>query len=104
MKVLSALVTRAVAVLACVLFAEPLLAQQPPIKIGFGMALSGALACGGNAALLTHQIWQDEITARGGLLGRKIEFVYYDDQSNPATVPGVYSKLMDIDKVGIIIS
>ena len=68
------------------------------------MALSGGLAGGGKAALLTYQIWQEEINARGGLLGRKVEFVYYDDQSNPATVPGIYSKLMDIDKVDMIIS
>src|SRR6266852_4809980 len=104
MKVLSRLITRALALLACVLFAEPLLAQQAPIKIGFGMALSGGLAGGGKAALLTYQIWQEEINARGGLFGRKVELVYYDDQTNPATVPGIYSKLMDIDKVDMIIS
>jgi branched-chain amino acid transport system substrate-binding protein len=104
MKVLSQFITRALVLLACTLFAEPLLAQQPPVKIGFGMALSGGLAGGGKAALLTYQIWQEEINARGGLLGRKVEFVYYDDQSNPATVPGIYSKLMDIDKVDMIIS
>jgi branched-chain amino acid transport system substrate-binding protein len=79
-------------------------AQKPPFKIGFGMALSGGLAGGGKATLLTYQIWQEEINARGGLLGRKVELVYYDDQTNPATVPGIYSKLLDIDKVDMIIS
>ncbi len=84
----------------------PALAQpsQPPIKIGFSMALSGGLAGGGKAALLTYQIWAEEINAKGGLLGRKIELVYYDDQSSPATVPAIYSKLLDIDKVDLVIS
>ncbi len=57
---------------------------QPPIKIGFGMALSGGLAGGGKAALLSYQIWADEVNARGGLLGRKVELVHYDDQTSPA--------------------
>jgi branched-chain amino acid transport system substrate-binding protein len=84
----------------------PVLAQpsQPPIKIGFSMALSGGLAGGGKAALLTYQIWAEEMNAKGGLLGRKIELVYYDDQSSPATVPAIYSKLLDIDKVDLVIS
>lgn len=84
----------------------PALAQpsQPPIKIGFSMALSGGLAGGGKAALLTYQIWAEEINAKGGLLGRKIELVYYDDQSSPATVPAIYSKLLDIDKVDLVVS
>jgi branched-chain amino acid transport system substrate-binding protein len=79
-------------------------AQSAPIKIGFGMALTGGLAGGGKAALLAYQIWADEVNARGGLLGRKVELVNYDDQSNPSTVPGIYSKLLDIDKVDLVVS
>jgi branched-chain amino acid transport system substrate-binding protein len=81
-------------------------AAQPtqPIKIGFGMALSGGLAAGGKQALLAYQIWADEVNQKGGLLGRKVELVHYDDQSNPATVPGIYTKLLDLDKVDIVIS
>jgi branched-chain amino acid transport system substrate-binding protein len=79
-------------------------AQTAPIKIGFGMALTGGLAGGGKAALLAYQIWADEVNARGGLLGRKVELVNYDDQSNPSTVPGIYSKLIDIDKVDLVVS
>ena len=85
--------------------AIPATAQaKPPIKIGFSMALSGGLAGGGKAALLTYQIWAEEMNAKGGLLGRKIELVYYDDQSSPSTVPAIYSKLLDIDKVDLVIS
>jgi branched-chain amino acid transport system substrate-binding protein len=104
MKKLSLLVVRVLSLLACVLFVQPVLAQKPPIKIGFGIALSGGLAGGGKAALLTYQIWQKEINARGGLLGRQVQLVYYDDQTNSATIPGIYSKLLDIDKVDIVIS
>ena len=79
-------------------------AQAKPIKIGFGMALTGGIAVSGKAALLSIQMWQKEINARGGLLGRPVELVYYDDQSNPSTVPGIYTKLLDVDKVDVIVS
>ena len=75
-----------------------------PITIGFGMALTGGLAPNGKAALLAMQIWEEEINAKGGLLGRPVKLVYYDDQSNPATVPGIYTKLLDVDKVDIVVS
>ena len=104
MKRISLLVICMLALFVGVFLTQPLLAQQAPIRIGFGEALTGGLAGGGRAALLTYQIWQEEINARGGLLGRKVELVYYDDQSNPATVPGIYSKLLDIDKVDLVIS
>src|SRR3974390_3934982 len=104
MKRFSLLIVRTLALIACVFFTGPLLAQKAPIKIGFGMALSGGLAGGGKAALLTYQIWQEEINARGGLLGRKVELVYYDDQSTPAGVPAIYTKLLDVDKVDMLLS
>ncbi|MBV9861212.1 MAG: amino acid ABC transporter substrate-binding protein [Alphaproteobacteria bacterium] len=75
-----------------------------PIRIGFGMALTGPLAGNGKSAQLAMQIWRDDINAKGGLLGRPIELVTYDDQSNPATVPGIYTKLLDIDKVDLVVS
>src|SRR5213076_3514223 len=74
-----------------------------PIKIGFGMALTGGLSANGKPALLAVQIWKDDVNKRGGLLGRPVELVYYDDQTNPATVPGIYTKLLDVDKVDLII-
>src|SRR5262245_30461014 len=39
----------------------------------------------------------------GGLLGRPVKLVYYDDQSNPSTVPGIYTKLLDVDKVELVV-
>jgi len=75
-----------------------------PIKIGFGMALTGALAGNGKAALIAMQMWAEDVNKKGGLLGRKVELVYYDDQTKPATVPGIYTKLLDVDKVDLVVS
>jgi len=75
-----------------------------PIRIGFGMALTGGLAGNGKAALLAMEIWRDDINRKGGLLGRPVELVYFDDQTKPATVPGIYTKLLDVDKVDFVVS
>ena len=74
-----------------------------PIKIGYSMALTGGLAPNGRSALLAQKIWEEDVNARGGLLGRPVKLIHYDDQTNPATVPGIYTKLLDIDKVDLII-
>jgi len=85
----------AVASAACVL-------AQEPIKIGFSVSLTGGLASSGKAHLLSKQIWVEEVNAKGGLLGRPVKLVYYDDQSNAATVPGIYAKLIDVDRIDIV--
>jgi len=83
----------------------PLAAQAAdPIKIGFSMSMTGGLSGGGKSALLAFEIWRDEVNAKGGLLGRPIQLINYDDQSSPATVPTIYSKLLDVDKVDLVIS
>jgi branched-chain amino acid transport system substrate-binding protein len=89
-------------------FAGAAQAQSPapskePIKIGFGMSLTGPLAANGKSALLAMKIWEEDINAKGGLLGRPVKLVYYDDQTNPSTVPGLYTKLLDVDKVDLVI-
>src|SRR6187399_2172285 len=77
--------------------------NKEPIKIGFSMALTGPLAPNGKQALLGAKIWEEETNAKGGLLGRKVQLITYDDQSNPSTVPGIYTKLLDVDKVDLIV-
>ena len=74
-----------------------------PIRIGFGMALTGPLAANGKQALLGMKIWEEQTNAKGGLLGRPVKLVFYDDQSNPSTVPGIYTKLLDVDKVELVV-
>ncbi|MDE2004972.1 MAG: amino acid ABC transporter substrate-binding protein [Rhodospirillales bacterium] len=75
-----------------------------PIVIGFSMSLTGGLAANGKAALLAMQIWAEQTNAKDGLLGRPVKLDYYDDQSNPALVPGIYTKLLDVDHVDLIVS
>jgi branched-chain amino acid transport system substrate-binding protein len=75
-----------------------------PIKIGMSMPQTGGLGGGGKAALLALRMWVEDVNAKGGLLGRKVEFIYYDDQSNPANTPGIYTKLLDVDKVDLLIA
>ncbi len=77
---------------------------EEPIKIGIGIAQTGALAGGGKAALLALRMWVEDVNGRGGLLGRKVELVAYDDQSSAATTPGIYAKLLDVDKVDLLIA
>jgi branched-chain amino acid transport system substrate-binding protein len=91
---------------AAALLALPAIATAgaaEPIRIGFGMALTGGLAANGKSALVAMQIWRDDINAKGGLLGRPVELVFYDDQSNPSAVPGIYTKLLDVDKVDLVV-
>ncbi len=68
------------------------------------MALTGPLSPNGQQALLGSQIWAEEVNAKGGLLGRPVQLINYDDQSNPSNVPGIYTKLLDVDKVDLVLS
>ncbi len=77
-------------------------AQTGPIKIGMSMPQTGGLAAGGKASLLGIEVWRDDVNAKGGLLGRKVELVVYDDQSSASQTPAIYSKLLDIDKVDLL--
>lgn len=86
-------------------FVSPARAQGGnPIRIGYAMSLSGGLAANGRSSLLAHKIWQEDVNAKGGILGRPVELVFYDDQTNPGTVPALYTKLIDVDKVDIVTS
>src|ERR1700693_2302667 len=75
-----------------------------PIKIGFSMAITGPGAGAGRPALIAMQVWEADVNAKGGLLGRPVKLIYYDDQTAPGNVPGIYSKLLDVDKVDLVVS
>ena len=96
-------IARLVAMAALAFMTAPANAADP-IKIGLGMSLTGPLAANGKMSLVAMQIWEDDVNAAGGLLGRPVKLIYYDDQSNPSQVPGIYAKLLDIDKVDLIVS
>jgi branched-chain amino acid transport system substrate-binding protein len=74
-----------------------------PVRIGLSVALTGGVAPIGKQVLTALQIWRDDVNTKGGLLGRPVELVFYDDQSNPANVPGLYTKLIQVDKVDLLI-
>jgi branched-chain amino acid transport system substrate-binding protein len=99
---------RTIGVVAAVILAAGLAAPRAdaadPIRIGFSMPLTGGFAVSGKQALVAMKLWEEDINAKGGLLGRPVQLDYYDDQSNPASVPGIYTKLLDIDKVELVVS
>src|SRR5688572_17877159 len=78
--------------------------QGNTVKIGMSMPQTGSLGAGGQSALLALRMWVDEVNVRGGLLGRRVEFIVYDDQTNPANTPGIYTKLLDVDRVDLLIA
>ena len=78
-------------------------AQNNPIKIGMSLALTGAGASPSKVINTALELWRDDVNAKGGLLGRPVELVIYDDQSTPANVPGIYTKLITVDKVDLLL-
>lgn len=75
-----------------------------PIKLGFSEPLTGGLAATGRVMLAAIRIWADDVNAKGGLLGRTVQLDYYDDQSQASNIPGIYTKLLDVDKVDLVIT
>ena len=93
-KTLGALIA-ALAVLAAGIPGE----AQGPIRIGASLSLTGTYAKLGRNQHEGYKLCEKDLNAKGGLLGRKIEFVVYDDQSTPATAVRLYEKLITEDKV-----
>jgi branched-chain amino acid transport system substrate-binding protein len=87
---------------AALLSAAPALAADP-MKVGVSLALTGGVAANGKQILMALEFRRDDINAKGGLLGRPVELVYYDDQSNPSNVPALYTKLITVDKVDLLL-
>jgi branched-chain amino acid transport system substrate-binding protein len=78
-------------------------AGNTPIRVGFSIAQTGPLAGAGKSGLLALEMWRDDVNAAGGLIGRQVELVVYDDQTNPSMSPRLYTKLLDVDKVDLLI-
>ena len=74
-----------------------------PLRIGYCLSLSGALASNGKTAALAHQIWRENVNKNGRLLGRPVELVCFDDQTNPNLVADLYRRLLDVEKVDLVI-
>ena len=94
------------AVLVCALTGVSLLggawaglAEAQPIKVGASLSLTGTYAKPGQYQREGYELCAEEANTRGGLLGKKVEFVVYDDQSMPATGVKLYERLITEDKV-----
>jgi branched-chain amino acid transport system substrate-binding protein len=74
-----------------------------PIKIGYSLSLSGPLGPNGQTAYLAHRIWEEDVNKKGGLLGRPVKLVCVDDKSDAALVPAIYEKLLDVEKVDLVL-
>jgi branched-chain amino acid transport system substrate-binding protein len=74
-----------------------------PIRIGYCLSLTGPLADNSQSARLAHAIWREDVNTRGGVLGRPVELICYDDHGDASLVPGIYKRLMDVDKVDLVI-
>ena len=79
-------------------------ATQPstPIKIGFTLSLTGDFSRDGKAFQQGYQLWADKINSSGGLLGRQIQLVIYDDASSPDQITINYRKLINVDNVDLL--
>jgi branched-chain amino acid transport system substrate-binding protein len=99
-----AMLVRVVAVVFALVLGIGRAGAAEPITVGFGMALTGGIAANGRAALIAMKLWEEDVNKAGGLLGRPVKLVYYDDQSTPSGIPALYTKLLDVDKVDIVVS
>ncbi len=79
-----------------------------PVRIGYSMSLTGLFAQAAPSQVTAYDLWKEQVNAAGGLdvAGQKrpIEFVSYDDQSNPANAVRIYEKLITEDKVDLLIA
>jgi branched-chain amino acid transport system substrate-binding protein len=78
-------------------------AQGAPIRIGSTLALTGPLSATAQVHKLVGEIYIDQLNARGGLLGRKVEWVVKDDQSKPDLARTLYEQLITADKVDLLL-
>jgi branched-chain amino acid transport system substrate-binding protein len=74
-----------------------------PIKVGCSASLTGGVAVNGKQVMMGFELWRDDVNAKGGILGRQVALDCYDDQSNPTNIPSIYTKLIEVDKVDLLI-
>ena len=79
-----------------------------PVRIGFSQSKTGMFAPAAVSQFQSYELWREQVNAKGGLdvagTRRPVEFVAYDDQSNPAKAVQIYEKLITADKVDLLLS
>ncbi len=89
--------------LLVVLDCQAMTTQEPPIRVGVTVSVTGDYDVSGKAELEGIEMWVHDINQRGALLGRRVELVYYDDKSDPATSAKLYERLITQDKVDLLL-
>jgi len=91
---------------AAALLAGPASAQS--VRIGFSLAKTGLFAAAAPSQLNAYELWREQVNAKGGLnvagTKRRVEFVQYDDQSQPGNAVKIYEKLITDDKVNLLLA
>ncbi len=87
---------------ACVALLPWAVQAQAPIRIGSTLALTGPLSATAMTHKLVGEIYVEQLNARGGLLGRKVEWIVKDDQSKPDLARTMYEQLVTSDKVDLL--
>ncbi|MBN9411443.1 MAG: amino acid ABC transporter substrate-binding protein [Burkholderiaceae bacterium] len=87
---------------AATLAAGPVFAQGAPVRIGSTLALTGPLSATAMVHKLVGEIYVEQLNARGGLLGRKVEWIVRDDQSKPDLARTLYEQFVTSDKVDLL--
>ena len=92
------------AVVMLALAVLPAGAQAPqPIRVGFSSAMSGPSAITGEGVMWGATMAVDEINAKGGIMGRKVEVYFGDNKGTPGEAVSAVRKLVDVDKVDVIV-
>lgn len=92
-----------VLVLSVALFGSLGVTQERPIKIGCTISQSGRYADSGSYYVEAYRMWEEDVNAAGGLLGRPVELIIYDDESSAEKGVSLYEKLITVDKVDLIL-
>jgi len=77
--------------------------DRSPIRLGYCLSLTGSLAGNGQSARLAHEVWREDVNRSGGLLGRSVELICYDDGTEASRVEELYRRLLDDEQVDLIV-
>ena len=76
---------------------------EEPIRIGSFLSVTGPAAFLGEPELKTLQLYVEHINSQGGVLGRKLELIQYDDSGDASKANGLVKRLIESDKVDLIV-
>jgi branched-chain amino acid transport system substrate-binding protein len=96
--------TLAATIVLSAFLTSPLMAQSGPVVIGGTLALTGPFAEPSTDYKLVYDRWLGEVNRKGGLLGRPVKMIVYNDESTPTVAQALYNKLLDQDKVDLVLA